>query len=197
MQSFHFLMRGEIVSCSTIWNLWYPKIVSILCTVSKKLLKSYKLRLKSISRCQKISAFRHHRAALLPVLLHHKLQLRISLPGIDARIIHDVKIQRTAFSTVQSVQRSLSVFFRRIGFEIVLSAKIHHLPAFLLAVLHRKTKHISCFAERTSRNKLQIFLCKYRLRIACSKGLQQFQLLHRWEERRVGKECRSRWSPYH
>ena len=97
--------------------------MSILCTVSKKLLKSYKLRLKSISRCQKISAFRNHRAVLLPVLLHHKLQLRISLPGIDARIIHDIKIQRTAFPAVQSVQRSLSVFFRRIGFEIVLSPK--------------------------------------------------------------------------
>ena len=25
----------------------------------------------------------------------------------------------------------------------------------------------------------------------------QTQLVHRSEERRVGKECRSRWSPYH
>ena len=25
----------------------------------------------------------------------------------------------------------------------------------------------------------------------------QFANLHRSEERRVGKECRSRWSPYH
>ena len=26
---------------------------------------------------------------------------------------------------------------------------------------------------------------------------EQFELCHRSEERRVGKECRSRWSPYH
>ena len=24
-----------------------------------------------------------------------------------------------------------------------------------------------------------------------------YELMHRSEERRVGKECRSRWSPYH
>ena len=38
--------------------------------------------------------------------------------------------------------------------------------------------------------------------IATGSGVQKFQLgdyviLHRSEERRVGKECRSRWSPYH
>ena len=27
--------------------------------------------------------------------------------------------------------------------------------------------------------------------------LPEFESLHRSEERRVGKECRSRWSPYH
>ena len=29
------------------------------------------------------------------------------------------------------------------------------------------------------------------------KGLTQEELADRSEERRVGKECRSRWSPYH
>ena len=29
------------------------------------------------------------------------------------------------------------------------------------------------------------------------KAISQFQALARSEERRVGKECRSRWSPYH
>ena len=33
---------------------------------------------------------------------------------------------------------------------------------------------------------------------AAEKGFQQFPVVHvRSEERRVGKECRSRWSPYH
>ena len=31
----------------------------------------------------------------------------------------------------------------------------------------------------------------------CSFGFGMFQLGFRSEERRVGKECRSRWSPYH
>ena len=29
------------------------------------------------------------------------------------------------------------------------------------------------------------------------KEIQEAQLVARSEERRVGKECRSRWSPYH
>ena len=33
------------------------------------------------------------------------------------------------------------------------------------------------------------------LRIAAQKGLRE--VVERSEERRVGKECRSRWSPYH
>ena len=28
-------------------------------------------------------------------------------------------------------------------------------------------------------------------------ALENFRILFRSEERRVGKECRSRWSPYH
>ena len=34
--------------------------------------------------------------------------------------------------------------------------------------------------------------------VLCRKGgLVENKVLHRSEERRVGKECRSRWSPYH
>ena len=33
--------------------------------------------------------------------------------------------------------------------------------------------------------------------VACSGGPDSMCLLDRSEERRVGKECRSRWSPYH
>ena len=32
---------------------------------------------------------------------------------------------------------------------------------------------------------------------ALQEYFQQFRQLYRSEERRVGKECRSRWSPYH
>ena len=34
-------------------------------------------------------------------------------------------------------------------------------------------------------------------RLYFNKGNMQFQEVTRSEERRVGKECRSRWSPYH
>src|SRR2546421_884098 len=33
--------------------------------------------------------------------------------------------------------------------------------------------------------------------IGCTKSFDKFKHLVRSEERRVGKECRSRWSPYH
>ena len=32
---------------------------------------------------------------------------------------------------------------------------------------------------------------------SCQKELEQAKAVERSEERRVGKECRSRWSPYH
>ena len=32
--------------------------------------------------------------------------------------------------------------------------------------------------------------------VSCLKGMQMYAVV-RSEERRVGKECRSRWSPYH
>ena len=33
--------------------------------------------------------------------------------------------------------------------------------------------------------------------LAVRKAVMEFLLVNRSEERRVGKECRSRWSPYH
>src|SRR5579863_10653666 len=39
--------------------------------------------------------------------------------------------------------------------------------------------------------------CRPRDRFIGWPPLLQYQRLHRSEERRVGKECRSRWSPYH
>ena len=37
----------------------------------------------------------------------------------------------------------------------------------------------------------------YRMAVACNVKVLRFAILLRSEERRVGKECRSRWSPYH
>src|SRR5690554_1167061 len=46
------------------------------------------------------------------------------------------------------------------------------------------------------RNLQKIFTCTFRL--ANSQGFHSMSLRDlRSEERRVGKECRSRWSPYH
>ena len=44
--------------------------------------------------------------------------------------------------------------------------------------------------DNTERKNLQILACK--VRIGAIEGVY-----NRSEERRVGKECRSRWSPYH
>ena len=47
---------------------------------------------------------------------------------------------------------------------------------------------------------LTMNMCEYRLlHMLLVIHLLQFQAIHlqRSEERRVGKECRSRWSPYH
>ena len=49
--------------------------------------------------------------------------------------------------------------------------------------------------------KILIFVLGLLLISFASAGMfqsnQVFQKNHRSEERRVGKECRSRWSPYH
>ena len=40
-------------------------------------------------------------------------------------------------------------------------------------------------------------VCKKLRKLAKLDRLQLDETMHRSEERRVGKECRSRWSPYH
>src|SRR3712207_7034132 len=46
-------------------------------------------------------------------------------------------------------------------------------------------------------NGLYMQLHAYMLRVAVPYGLLSSTQVRRSEERRVGKECRSRWSPYH
>ena len=36
-----------------------------------------------------------------------------------------------------------------------------------------------------------------KIAICCTNGVEEVEIIGRSEERRVGKECRSRWSPYH
>lgn len=46
MQSLHFLMRGEIVSCSTIWDIFYKENVCKICTIYKNTIKTFKVSIK-------------------------------------------------------------------------------------------------------------------------------------------------------
>ena len=46
-------------------------------------------------------------------------------------------------------------------------------------------------------NEKEIQQLKNRIRELADKSYNQNQYTFRSEERRVGKECRSRWSPYH
>src|SRR5260370_25245935 len=53
-------------------------------------------------------------------------------------------------------------------------------------------------AKRARRNHTPLFKAKVALAaIKGEKTLAELAQLFRSEERRVGKECRSRWSPYH
>ena len=61
----------------------------------------------------------------------------------------------------------------------------------ILRVLHYQSVLLS-----TSSVWLQIFLEYLRICWCCDRHTN-FKLCGRSEERRVGKECRSRWSPYH
>src|SRR5260370_21123165 len=45
--------------------------------------------------------------------------------------------------------------------------------------------------------RIQVEATKQKRREAIRAGMQRKAALGRSEERRVGKECRSRWSPYH
>src|SRR5256885_4943727 len=49
----------------------------------------------------------------------------------------------------------------------------------------------------TDRREIQIALVHVRRKHGDSHAARLIDVLHRSEERRVGKECRSRWSPYH
>src|SRR5437899_7715085 len=83
-----------------------------------------------------------------------------------------------------------SVFFfeQKTAYEIGLGIPAEPLfrSLFLIVQLHFRIKKSLLKCSWTIRKRLP--RCKMRLKK---------RLLARSEERRVGKECRSRWSPYH
>src|SRR5256885_6961241 len=65
-----------------------------------------------------------------------------------------------------------------------------------LAELNGARLHIAHLSAKASLE--QVRWAKSRgLRVSCEVTPHHFTLIDRSEERRVGKECRSRWSPYH
>src|SRR2546425_13374830 len=58
------------------------------------------------------------------------------------------------------------------------------------------TERISARAHRVAHRKRPLTLCRGRGSIGIRGGVRLCRR-NRSEERRVGKECRSRWSPYH
>ena len=47
-----------------------------------------------------------------------------------------------------------------------------------------------------NKNRYQQIMNRIQMPERCEQAILE-QIAHRSEERRVGKECRSRWSPYH
>ena len=77
---------------------------------------------------------------------------------------------------------------------------------FLSSVMVLMTLGISShsMASELQTVKLQVdnmtcSMCPYTVKKALKKvdGVEKVKAKYRSEERRVGKECRSRWSPYH
>ena len=68
------------------------------------------------------------------------------------------------------------------------------MDGFIRALVSVRTD--SGFASLTIENIIMILVGLVLLYLAIAKDYEPLLLL-RSEERRVGKECRSRWSPYH
>ena len=67
----------------------------------------------------------------------------------------------------------------------------------LLAALDIGTGKVCCFIARAGANGPQIIGIGHQLSRGVRNGVIVDLDAARSEERRVGKECRSRWSPYH
>ena len=56
---------------------------------------------------------------------------------------------------------------------------------------------ISAVIDRFEEDKVVLLVGEDEQKVVFPKNLLDENLKERSEERRVGKECRSRWSPYH
>src|SRR3989441_1528208 len=107
-------------------------------------------------------------------------------------------------SAVTSVESVVFFFFQAedgIRDKLVTGVQTCALPIFVRLSLSFRRSRIRWSSLNALRGRLwEAYLTEYR----GSESVQVFYfersrlvLKHRSEERRVGKECRSRWSPYH
>src|SRR2546428_13854225 len=64
--------------------------------------------------------------------------------------------------------------------------------SFRIPLRIRDSKNVRCCTTSRTTDLSRVFIGRRE-----NRGLPRRELLKRSEERRVGKECRSRWSPYH
>ena len=60
-----------------------------------------------------------------------------------------------------------------------------------------ETREILFYKTDNGEVRVEILLYQENLWLTQAKMAELFEVQKRSEERRVGKECRSRWSPYH
>ena len=79
------------------------------------------------------------------------------------------------------------------GENLVMNMERH---GFTVAVFNRSTEKVTNFVEGRAKGKN--IIGTYSLEeLVASLSKPRKVMMMRSEERRVGKECRSRWSPYH
>ena len=69
--------------------------------------------------------------------------------------------------------------------------------SYLALALRREGFAVQTLSYRTMRGTLAEHLARVAEKVAALEAPRLHLVGHRSEERRVGKECRSRWSPYH
>src|SRR3712207_8881175 len=86
------------------------------------------------------------------------------------------------------------IFTRRTGYVALdrLLARLHRRKAELLQVLERPEIPL-----HTNGSENDIRACVTKRKVSGGTMSEEGRTARRSEERRVGKECRSRWSPYH
>ena len=85
----------------------------------------------------------------------------------------------------------IMLFLQSLGYDIFNPVEV--IPEYVTDIGTKKGEKID-YAIFKDGNPIILIECKH-----CNQNLNlhEGQLLLRSEERRVGKECRSRWSPYH